>query len=56
MKKLNFEPIFLKQNFEIASEIILRDRKHLDNNPISVEKENIIELLIKINESKMFEN
>ena len=56
VKKLNFEPIFLKQNFEIASEIILRDRKHLDNNPISVEKENIIELLIKINESKMFEN
>ena len=56
VKKLNFEPIFLKQDYDTASEIILKDRKHLDNNPISVEKNNIIELLKKINQGKMFEN
>mgnify|MGYP001157352864 FL=1 len=56
VKKLDFEPIFLKQDFDMASEIILKDRKHLDNNPISVKKNNIIELLIKINQGKMFEN
>ena len=56
VKKLNFEPIFLKQDYDTASEIILKDRKHLDNNPISIEKNNIIELLKKINQGKMFEN
>jgi malonic semialdehyde reductase len=56
VKKLDFESIFLKQDFDIASEIILKDRKHLDNNPISVEKNNIIELLMKINHGKVFEN
>jgi malonic semialdehyde reductase len=56
VKKLDFESIFLKQDHDIASEIILKDRKHLDNNPIPVEKNNIIELLIKINQGKMFEN
>ena len=56
VKKLNFEPIFLKQDFDMASEIILKDRKHLDNNPIPVEKNNIIELLMKINHGKVFEN
>ena len=56
VKKLDFEPIFLKQNFDIASEIILKDKKHLDNNPIPVKKKDIVELLIKINQGKMFEN
>jgi len=56
IKKLDFEPIFLKQDFDMASEIILKDRKHLDNNPIAVEKNNIIELLKKINHGKIFEN
>ena len=56
VKKLDFESIFLKQDYDTASEIILKDRKHLDNNPISVEKNNIIELLKKINQGKMFEN
>ena len=56
VKKLDFESIFLKQDHDIASEIILKDRKHLDNNPIPIEKNNVIELLIKINQGKMFEN
>ena len=56
VKKLDFKPIFLKQDFDMAGEIILKDKKHLDNNPISVKKNNIIELLIKINQGKMFEN
>ena len=56
VKKLDFESIFLKQDYDTASEIILKDRKHLDNNPISVEKNNIIELLKEINQGKMFEN
>jgi succinate semialdehyde reductase len=56
VKKLEFETIFLKQDFDIASEIILKDKKHLDNNPIPVQKNDIIELLIKINQGKMFEN
>ena len=56
VKKLDFESIFLKQDYDTASEIILKDRKHLDNNPISVEKNNIIKLLKKINQGKMFEN
>jgi succinate semialdehyde reductase len=56
VKKLDFEPIFLKQDFDMAGEIILKDKKHLDNNPIPVDKNNIIELLIKINQGKMFEN
>ena len=56
VKKLDFKPIFLKQDFGMASEIILKDKKHLNNNPIPIGKKNIIELLIKINHGKMFEN
>ena len=48
-KHLKFEKISLKQKIDKASDLILTDRKHLDNNPKSVTKENIIELLDKIN-------
>ena len=48
-KHLKFEKISLKQKIDKASDIILIDRKHLDNNPKSVTKEDIIELLDKIN-------
>ena len=40
----------LKEDFDMASEIILKDRKHLDFNPKSVTKYQIIEILKKINE------
>ena len=48
-KNLKFEKISLKQKIDKASDLILTDRKHLDNNPKSVTKEDIIELLDKIN-------
>ena len=48
-KHLKFEKISLKQKIDRAADLILTDRKHLDNNPKSVTKENIIELLNKIN-------
>ena len=49
VKKLKFEKVSLKQKIDKASDLILTDRKHLDNNPKSVIKEDIIELLDKIN-------
>ena len=48
-KHLKFEKISLKQKIDKAADLILTDRKHLDNNPKSVTKEDIIELLDKIN-------
>ena len=48
-KHLKFEKISLKQKIDKASDLILIDRKHLDNNPKSVTREDIIELLDKIN-------
>ena len=49
VKNLNFPNIKLKQNLEKASLIIFKDRKHLDNNPKSVTKNDIIGLLEAIN-------
>ena len=49
VNKLNFAPIHLTQNLEDAAEIILSDRKHLDYNPHPVSKNDIIDLLKKIN-------
>ena len=48
VKKLNFEPISLNQNFNSASETVLVDRKHLDNNPKVIKKEDIIKFLEEI--------
>ena len=49
VKKLNFSKINLKQNYNEAADLILTDRKHLDNNPKQVSKQDIISLLEKIN-------
>ena len=49
VKKLNFSKINLKQNLGEAADLILTDRKHLDNNPKQVNKQDIISLLEKIN-------
>jgi succinate semialdehyde reductase len=54
VKKLNFPSIFLEQNIDEASEIILTDKKHLDNNPKNVCKEDILSLLKKINSGNTF--
>ena len=54
MKKLNFKEIFLKQNLDDAAELILTDKKHLDNNPQQVSKNDIVFLLKKINDGEIF--
>ena len=46
---LNFEKISINQNLDNASELILSDRKHLDNNPLEVSKNDIIDILKQIN-------
>ena len=48
VKNLNFSKINLKQNYDEAADLILTDRKHLDNNPKQVSKQDIISLLEKI--------
>jgi malonic semialdehyde reductase len=52
VEKLNFQKINLIQSFETASETILLDRKHLDNNPISINKKDIKILLEQISSMK----
>ena len=53
VKKLDFKQIHLQQNLEEASDIILQDRKHLENNPNKVYKKDIISLLNSINSGKV---
>jgi len=48
VKNLNFSKINLKQNYDEAADLILTDRKHLDNNPKQVSKKDVISLLEKI--------
>jgi len=48
VNQLGFEKITLKICLDKASEIILDDRKHLDNNPKNVTKQDIIQLLKSI--------
>ena len=50
VKKLNFKKIFLKQNLAEAADLILSDKKHLDNNPREISKNNLVFLLEKIND------
>ena len=45
---LNFPKISLTENIDIAADLILNDRKHLDNNPKIIEKKDVIYLLKKI--------
>lgn len=51
--KLKFQSINLKQNMNDAANLILSDKKHLDNNPKNVTKEDIISLLKEINEIRI---
>ncbi len=52
VEKLNFSPISLEQNFTEAANIILKDKKHLDNNPKNVNKEEIIDFLKFLNKQE----
>ena len=49
VKKLDFPPISLKQNLNKAADIIMADKKHLDNNPKKITKKNVLHLLETIN-------
>ena len=49
VKYLDFSEINLSQNLDDAAELILKDRRHLDNNPKTVSKIDLITLLKKIN-------
>ena len=49
VKKLNFESIKLKANFQNAAQLILTDKKHIDNNPKLISHSDIVSLLEKIN-------
>ena len=49
VKKLSFKKISLNLDLNTASELILEDKKHLDNNPIPITKNEIINLLKEIN-------
>ena len=55
VKTLDFEPIHLKRNLEDAATLILEDKKHLDNNPKPVTKNDIMFLLEQINSGKTFD-
>lgn len=56
IKKLDFEPISLQENYNSATELILKDRKHLDNNPKLVSKNDIISLLQSLNSKDFYTN
>src|SRR6476620_2938814 len=47
-QKLKFEPLKLKLDVDEAAEVILPDKGHLDNNPISVTKQDIVKCLDEI--------
>jgi len=53
VEKLNFSRINLKQNYDTAADLILTDRKHLDNNPKQISKQDIIHILKKINANEL---
>jgi len=54
VKKLKFNKISLNQSLDKAAELIFADRKHLDNNPNDITKEQIISLLNRINSGNLF--
>jgi len=56
VKKLDFEPIQLQENYNDAAELILKDKKHLDNNPVLILKNQIIELLERLNSKPFYDN
>jgi succinate semialdehyde reductase len=44
-QKLQFDPLELKLNLDEAAEVIMPDKGHLDNNPVSVTKQDIVKCL-----------
>lgn len=56
VKKLNFSYIKLKQDIGEASDLILTDKKHLDNNPKNITKNDLVFLLEIINNEKAYDS
>ena len=56
LKNLDGKEINLNQNLEEAADLILLDRKHLDNNPKEISKHEIIKLLRMICDGKSFDD
>jgi len=56
VKKLNFSYIKLKQDIEEASDLIFTDKKHLDNNPKKITKNDLVFLLEIINNEKAYDS
>lgn len=56
VKKLDFKQIHLQQNLGESSDLILQDRKHLENNPNKVHKKDIMSLLNSINSGEVFDD
>ncbi len=54
VQKLRFQKISLNQSLDEASDLILEDRKHLDNNPKQVNKDDLVNLLEIINSGRSF--
>jgi len=53
VKKLQFKKIILNQPIDEAAKLILTDKKHLDNNPIPVSLDDIMNLINQINTGKL---
>lgn len=53
VKKLDFESITLQSDLQNAADLILTDRKHIDNNPKPVSREDIISLLEQIDSNNV---
>tara|TARA_B100000953_G_scaffold199586_1_gene164519 strand:- start:872 stop:1819 length:948 start_codon:yes stop_codon:yes gene_type:complete len=53
IKTLHFPKIKLSESLDNCADLILKDRKHLDNNPKPVSKQLIIKLLKKINNTNI---
>lgn len=54
IQKMGIPKIRLNQDLTKASELIMTDKKHIDNNPIPVTQENIFNLLKRINDEQVF--
>jgi len=54
IRKLDVPVIKLKSDLNEAAELIMTDHKHIDNNPTQITKNDIIELLNRINTGQIF--
>ncbi len=53
VEKLEFSPIKITTSLDDASDLIVNDKKHLDNNPCSISKKDIEYLLEQVNSAQI---